>query len=40
VYKNVFLDAGARRGISGGAPDWQSTVGLTFGFAVPELSRE
>jgi hypothetical protein len=27
---SVFLDAGVRRGISRGAPDWQVTLGLTF----------
>src|SRR5205807_6001670 len=30
--KNVFLDAGVRRGISRAAPNWQFTIGLTFGF--------
>jgi hypothetical protein len=29
---NLFLDAGLRRGFSRGAPDWQFTVGLTYGF--------
>jgi hypothetical protein len=38
--KNVFLDAGVRRGISRAAPDWQFTIGLTFGFPLPKLSRE
>jgi hypothetical protein len=28
--KNLFLDAGVRRGISDVAPDWQFTIGLTF----------
>ena len=32
--KNVFLDAGVRRGISHAAPDWQFTLGLTFGFSL------
>jgi hypothetical protein len=32
---NLFLDAGVRRGISRGAPDWQLTAGVTFGFALP-----
>jgi hypothetical protein len=38
--KNLFLDAGVRRGLSQAAPDWQFTLGLTFGFALPRLSRE
>jgi len=37
--KNVFLDAGARHGISRAAPDWQFTVGLTFGFFLPRPPR-
>lgn len=35
---NVFLDAGVRRGLTRGAPDWQATVGVTFGFTLPSLS--
>ncbi len=31
----LFLDAGIRRGFSHGAPDWQFTVGLTYGFPFP-----
>ncbi len=38
--KNLFLDAGVRRGISDAAPDWQFTIGLTFGFSLPALSRQ
>jgi len=30
----LLLDAGIRRGISSGAPDWQFTMGLTFSFPV------
>jgi hypothetical protein len=37
---NVFLDAGVRRGISRGAPDWQVTAGVTFGFTLPSWLRE
>src|SRR5205823_14523246 len=37
--KNVFLDAGVRHGISRAAPDWQFTVGLTFGFSLSTFSR-
>jgi hypothetical protein len=33
--RNVFLDAGVRHGISHAAPDWQFTIGLTFGFLLP-----
>jgi hypothetical protein len=38
--KNVFLDAGVRHGISRAAPDWQFTLGLTFGFSLPMFSRQ
>ena len=38
--KNVFLDAGLRRGISRAAPDWQFTIGLTFGFSLPRSSPQ
>ena len=31
--KNVWLDAGVRRGITSAAPDWQVTLGITFSFA-------
>ncbi len=31
----LYLDAGLRRGFSHGAPDWQVTVGLTYGFPFP-----
>jgi hypothetical protein len=37
--KNLFLDAGVRRGISAAAPDWQFTIGLTFGFSLPTAAR-
>lgn len=35
----VFLDAGIRHGISRAAPDWQFTLGLTFGFSLPSVAR-
>src|SRR5262245_10995401 len=35
--KNVMLDAGVRHGISRAAPDWEFTLGLTYGFALPSL---
>jgi len=38
--KNVFLDAGVRHGISHAAPDWEFTVGLTFGFSLSTFSRQ
>ena len=38
--KNLFLDVGVRRGITRAAPDWQFTLGLTFGFSVPTTSRQ
>ena len=31
--RNLFLDAGVRRGISRAAPDWAFTIGVTFGFS-------
>ena len=37
--KSLFLDAGVRHGISHVAPDWQFTIGLTFGFSVSAFSR-
>jgi hypothetical protein len=38
--KNLFLDLGVRHGISRAAPDWQFTLGLTYGFALPTFSRQ
>jgi len=38
--RNLFLDAGVRHGISSAAPDWQFTVGLTFGFSLPAARDE
>ena len=38
--KNLFFDAGVRRGISRAAPDWQFTIGLTFGLSLPTWSRQ
>ncbi len=32
--KNVWFDAGVRRGFTSGVPDWQFTAGLTFGFSL------
>ena len=37
--KNLFLDAGVRHGISRAAPEWQFTLGLTYGFSFPMFSR-
>ncbi len=31
---NLFLDTGIRRGISRGAPEWNFTSGITFGFSL------
>ena len=36
--RNLVLDAGVRRGFGGAAPDWQFTLGLTFGFPLPGAS--
>jgi hypothetical protein len=38
--KNLFLDLGVRHGISRAAPDWQFTLGLTYGFSLPTFSRQ
>ena len=41
--KNVWLDAGVRRGFTSSLPDWQFTFGITFAFSVSspaELFRE
>jgi hypothetical protein len=38
--RNVFLDAGVRRGISRTAPDCAFTIGLTFGFSTPTIWRQ
>ena len=38
--KNLFLDVGIRHGISRAAPDWQFTLGLTYGFSLPTFSRQ
>jgi len=37
--KNIWFDAGVRRGLSAGVADWQFTLGLTFGFSVSSLNR-
>jgi hypothetical protein len=36
---NIFLDAAMRRGISSGAPDWEFTAGVTFGFKLAPSHR-
>jgi hypothetical protein len=36
---NIFLDAAVRRGISSGAPDWEVTAGVTFGFKLAPSPR-
>src|SRR5215831_7560684 len=35
--QNVAFDAGIRRRFAGGGPDWQFTVGVTFGFSTGSL---
>ena len=35
---NVFLDGRVRRGISRAAPDWEFTIGVTFGFSLASSS--
>ena len=39
-FDYLTIDAGVRRGISRAAPDWQFTIGLTFGFSLPTWSRQ
>ncbi len=34
LSSQVYIDAGIRKGITRGAPDWQFTMGLTFSFPV------
>jgi hypothetical protein len=36
---NISLDAAVRRGISRGAPDWEVTAGVTFGFKLAPAPR-
>jgi hypothetical protein len=36
---NIFLDGAVRRGISSGAPDWEVTAGVTFGFKLAPSPR-
>lgn len=36
---NLYLDAGVRRGITDAAPEWQFTLGLTYGFPLPLFGR-
>jgi hypothetical protein len=38
--RNVYWDAAVRRGITRGAPDWEVTTGLTFGFALPIFRKQ
>jgi hypothetical protein len=35
--RNVSWDIAVRRGITRGAPDWEVTTGVTFGFGLPKL---
>jgi hypothetical protein len=37
--KNVWFDAGVRHGFTSGAPDWQFTLGITFGFSISSAAR-
>jgi hypothetical protein len=37
--KNLWFDAGARRGFTSGVPDWQFTFGVTFGFSLSSPER-
>jgi hypothetical protein len=37
--RSLWLDAGLRRGFTNNAPDWQVTLGLTFGFSISSPTR-
>lgn len=37
--KKVWFDGGIRRAFTAGVPDWQFTIGVTFGFSTPALAR-
>jgi len=37
--KNIWFDAGVRRGFTSGVPDWQFTTGVTFGFSLSSLAE-
>lgn len=37
--RELWIDAGIRRGITDAAPDWQATLGLTFAFPVRSRRR-
>jgi len=37
--RELWIDAGIRRGITRAAPDWQATLGLTFAFPVWPRAR-
>jgi hypothetical protein len=37
--RNLWFDAGVRRGFTSHTPDWQFTLGLTFGFSISSLTR-
>ena len=39
-WKNLFLDAGVRRGISGTSPPWSFTAGLTVAFSFPSAETK
>jgi len=38
--RNIYWDAAVRRGITRGAPDWEVTTGVTFGFALPIFRKQ
>jgi len=38
--RELWIDAGIRRGITRAAPDWQATLGLTIAFPVRPRARE
>lgn len=38
VASSAWIDAGVRRGLTDGAPDWQFTAGVTLGFRLPRAS--
>ena len=39
-WKNLFFDAGVRRGIAGTAPSWSFTAGVTVGFSFTSSEKK
>jgi hypothetical protein len=37
--RRIAWDAAVRHGLTRGAPDWECTTGVTFGFELPRMTR-